>query len=148
MVPAIVKPQPIRITLVTNPITKQTPITHSSLSGIRISKSSDDPTYNLFTANCSDATGQCLQDITGVDFTSGVTTPIGVSRRARKVFGDTEGYREIGGGLFRPRLQSFLIPWYDYRKASDKNNERILEYELFKRLKGHPDMNVNRFIKK
>ena len=133
--PVVVKPKPVRIILRTDPITKNTPITHSSLTvpsvskkdlGFFISKGSDDATYNLFTANCSDATGQCLQDITGIDFTSGITTPISVSRKARSIFGNQSGYTESGGGLFKSRIQSFEVPWYDYRKAKDLYKERLL----------------------
>jgi len=110
--PAVVKPKPVRFTLRTDPITKKTPITHSSMvaPGFFISKGSDDPTYNLFKANCSDATGECLQFLTNQDFTSGITTPISVSRKVRKVFEKQPEYTESGGGLFNSREQSFVVP--------------------------------------
>lgn len=139
--PAIIKPEPVRFILRTDPITRNTPITHSSMKvdpvsktdlGFFISKGSDDPTYDLFKANCSDATGKCLQFLTNQDFTSGITTPIGVSRRVRKIFGKQPEYTESEGGLFEPREQSFVVPWYDYRKAKDLHYESILNSLLKK----------------
>ena len=134
--PAIVKPAPVRVNLYTDPITKNTPITHSWMEagprdgsdfGFRVSKGSFDPTYNLLLANCSDATGEILETLSGQDFTSGITTPYGVRRKAREVFGSYPMYGETGD---KTTVQSFYVPWYDYRKAKDVANSRQLETNL------------------
>lgn len=134
--PAIVTPSPVQVHLYTDRITKKTPITHSWLEagprngedpGIYVSKGSADPTYNLLAANCSDATGEILEALSGADFTSGITTPYGVRRKARDVFGDYPYYRETPGVTAH---QSFYVPWYDYRVAKDVANARQLESNI------------------
>ena len=142
--PAIIKPNPVAVRLYTDPITKRTPITHSSLEmsemdpvlgaghSFFVSKGSNDPTYSLLYRNCSDATGEILEAISGQDFTSGITTPFGVRRKAREVFGNYPGYFEGVGpdyGADSPRstVQYFEIPWYDYRVARDVATKRRAE---------------------
>lgn len=134
--PAIVKPAPVRVNLYTDSITRETPITHSWMEagprdgndlGFRVSKGSFDPTYNLLLANCSDATGEILEALSGQDFTSGITTPYGVRRKAREVFGSYPMYGETGD---KTTVQSFYVPWYDYRKAKDVANSQQLETNL------------------
>lgn len=129
--PVIVKPAPVKIVLRTDPITKHTPITHSSLRApdFFVSKGSDDPTYNFLKANCSDATGEVLELFTGQDFTSGITTPIGVSRKVRKIYGSKPGYSER---KMTSRYQEFEVPWYDYRRAKDLINYNTLQTILNK----------------
>lgn len=138
--PAIIKPQPVRVTLITDPITRYTPITHSSLRagnwdfgsnyGFVVSKGSDDPSYNLLKANCSDATGECLEIFTGKNFTKGITTPIGVSRKVRKIYQSSPDYIEWKQD--GSRYQEFKVPWYDFRRAKDLVEHNRLQTFLTK----------------
>ena len=139
IMPAVVKPEPVRVNLYTDPITKKTPITHSWIKagpmsgndrGFFVSKDSGDPGYNLLLANCSDATGEVLEMLSGQDFTSGITTPYGVRRQAREVFSGYPGYNETNPGFHQTSMQSFYVPWYDYRKAKDVVDAKQLEVNL------------------
>ena len=124
LLPAVITPEPIRIVLTTDGFSKTTPITHSSLHapGLWISKGSDDPTYNLFTANCSDATGEILSSIANRNLTKGITTPYGLARKVRGIFKNYPGYYEDFYGI--NAHQTFEVPWYDYRVAKDLNTKQ------------------------
>jgi len=133
--PAVIKPEPVKVVLRTDGISKDTPITHSTLvgPGMLVSKGMDDPSYDLFRSNCSDATGEILGSISGVDLTNGITTPYGLARRVSDVFGGYPGYMEQFNGL--DAIQSFEVPWYDYRVARDiatKKRAELVDYELKK----------------
>lgn len=121
--PVIIRPDPVTVTLVTEGFSKKNPITHSILTGpgMRVDKTSDDPDYNMFLANCSDATGEILSMIAGKDLTKGITTPYGLARKVKKEFSDYPGYKEKFNGL--NARQKFQVPWYEYRVARDRATE-------------------------
>ena len=162
---SVVKPEPVWFRLQTNPISRQYPISHSQLEawetampsfnkGFWVSKGSDDPTYNLFTANCSDATGKILELVSDQDFTSGITTPASVRKKARKVFGNDHSYFEgtgpdYGADTVRSTMQIFQVPWYNYRLAKDAANEMHLkEIELSLRNNGMEESKIQEILEK
>ena len=92
---AVVKPNTIPVTLVTYPISKRYPISHSELievgrdsnnnliSQLHISKGSKDEGYNVFCSNCSDETGNFLGKVFNTNFTKGITTPRSLRRKLK-----------------------------------------------------------------
>lgn len=144
---AVITPEPVRITLITDGFSKTTPITHSSLKApdFWISKGSDDATYNLLTANCSDATGEVLSAIAGENLTRGITTPYGLAKKVSKVFKDYPEYYEHFDGL--DANQTFEVPWYEYRIAKDiVTKQRINSIITLAHKRGIPEEKINEIV--
>ena len=145
--PAVVKPSPVFVDLVTYPISKAYKISHSALfSNIPIDGTQSeienfkpltidkrfDATYNLLTNNCSDYTGRFLENALHLKgLTKGITTPKGLSNKIRKYAyeGDINmvEYPSEGNGKSKYTVQNIEIPWYDYRKAEDIARQQLLE---------------------
>lgn len=141
--PAVVKPAPVEVTLTTYPISRRYPISHSALNSaaypstlgrqatpedfnrhpVHISKSMNDPTYNLITNNCSDDTGRFLGDALHTNFIGGITTPVGLQRKvADYLKRNNLPYEQSDPGAYT----TIQIPWYDYRKAVDNYNDQMM----------------------
>lgn len=141
--PAIVKPAPVEVTLTTYPVSRRYPISHSALNSaaypsnlarqatpedfnrhpVHISKSMNDPTYNLVTNNCSDDTGRFLGDALHTTFIDGITTPIGLQRKVVDYLKRNNlPYEQSDPGVYT----TIQIPWYDYRKAVDNYNDQMM----------------------
>lgn len=141
--PATVKPAPVEVTLTTYPISRRYPISHSALNSaaypsnlgrqatpedfnrhpVHISKSMNDPTYNLITNNCSDDTGRFLGDALHTNFIDGITTPAGLQRQVVDYLKRNNlPYEQSDPGVYT----TIQIPWYDYRKAVDNYNDQML----------------------
>ena len=145
--PAVVKPSPVFVDLVTYPISKAYKISHSALfSNIPTNGTQSeienfkpltidkrfDATYNLLTNNCSDYTGRFLENALHLKgLTKGITTPKGLSNKIRKYAyeGDINmvEYPSEGNGKSKYTIQNIEIPWYDYRKAEDIARQQLLE---------------------
>ena len=104
-------------------------IGHSAIIGnpLPINKTPDHPTYNLFTNNCSDATGQCLEKIFGKKMNTVLfTTP-----------GDVRDFAIENGGIQKPNLPFVSIPMNESRY--NKYLEFLREY--YPKLKDRPILN-------
>lgn len=147
LAPAVAKPAPVEVTLATYPIGKGYPISHSALHSVaypsdlarpatpedfnqhpvHISKTMDDPTYNLITNNCSDDTGRFLGDALHTNFIGGITTPAGLQRRVINYLDRNKlPYDQSDSGVYT----TIPIPWYDYRKAVDNYNDQMMQRAL------------------
>lgn len=160
--PAVITPRPVPLTLKTYPLSKEYPITHSYLETnnfykeptnkeeairnivknterVRIDKRGTDPTYNLISDNCSDATGKLLNDIFNLNLTRGITTPKGLQKKIEKL-GIGE-YKGRGTEDSNAQIDSISAPWYNYRKAIDayyinEYNKKLDEYLQYEKVNG------------
>lgn len=145
--PVVIRPDPVRVTLNTYGISKNYPITHSVLMGpgMHVDKQWDDTDYNIFLANCADATGEILGMIAGKNLTRGITTPYGLARKVKKEFSNYPGYKEKFDGL--SAVQSFDVPWYEYRVARDRATENeIKHYKSWYKKNGMPQHTIDRMV--